>query len=147
MKIHSLDYNLSLPRPIEEVFSFFADARNLEAITPPWLRFRILTPGAIEMAVGTRIRYRLRLRGIPIVWESEITAWEKPVRFVDEQRRGPYRLWRHEHRFAAEDNGTAVADHVDYSVPGGALVHSLFVLPELRKIFDYRQKKIIQLLG
>ena len=136
-----------VPRPLEETFAFFADAHNLERLTPPLLRFRILTPAPIEMAVGTRIDYRLRLRGIPIRWRSEITRWDPPHGFVDEQRRGPYRKWIHEHRFRDQGGGTHVEDHVTYAVPGGALVDRWFVRPDLDRIFDYRQRVIAEVLG
>jgi ligand-binding SRPBCC domain-containing protein len=144
MKIHTLDSHIWIPRPIEEVFSFFSDARNLETITPPWLYFRTITPDPIVPAVGTRFEHQMRVRGIPVRWESEITAWNPPNRFVDEQRRGPYTLWRHEHRFTARDNGTDVADHVQYAVFGGSLVNRLLVAPDLRKVFDYRRRALLE---
>ncbi|HET7904187.1 MAG TPA: SRPBCC family protein [Candidatus Eisenbacteria bacterium] len=131
-----------LPRPVEEVFPFFADARNLEELTPPFLRFQVLTPPPISMAAGTRIDYRLRLHGIPIRWQSEITAWEPMRMFVDEQRRGPYRAWIHTHRFTAKDGGTLVEDEVRYDVPGGALVYALFVRNDVARIFAYREAKL-----
>src|SRR3954468_23005074 len=99
-----------LPRPVTEVFMFFAEPGNLETLTPPWLRFHILTPQPILMRAGARIDYRLRVHGLPVRWQSEITAWEPPVRFVDEQRRGPYRVWVHEHTFEEGDGGTEVRD-------------------------------------
>ena len=95
----TLDTELFLPRPREEVFPFFADAFNLEAITPPFLRFKVTTEAPIEMQVGALIDYKLRLHGIPITWRTRIAAWEPPYRFVDEQLKGPYSLWRHEHTF------------------------------------------------
>jgi ligand-binding SRPBCC domain-containing protein len=138
---------LWLPQPREKVFSFFADARNLQAITPPWLDFRIANPGPIEMKVGACIDYRLRVHGIPMRWQSEITAWEPPVRFVDEQRRGPYRSWIHEHTFEEKDGGTLVKDHVRYAVPGGKLINRLFVSRDVRRIFAYRCERLARLLG
>ena len=129
-------------RPREEVFPFFADARNLEAITPPLVRFAILTPSPIEMRVGLRIDYRLRVRGLPLRWQSEITAWEPPNRFVDEQRRGPYRVWIHEHTFEERDGGTLALDRVRYAVPGCGLIERFFVRPHLRQIFAYRQTRL-----
>lgn len=134
--------SLWLPAPPERVFPFFADARNLERITPPWLRFRVLTTGEIRMAEGTRIDYRLRLRGLPLRWQSEITAWEPPLRFVDSQRRGPYRFWIHEHRFEAEAGGTRVLDSVNYLPPGGQLVNRLFVAREVAAIFAFRSEAL-----
>jgi ligand-binding SRPBCC domain-containing protein len=140
VKTFSIDRNIFLPRPLDEVFHFFSDAHNLERLTPPFLKFRVVSPDPIAMHRATHIRYKLRLHGVPISWESEITAWEPPHRFVDEQLTGPYRLWRHEHRFVAQNDGTQVSDHVDYAVLGGSLINSLFVAPDVRRIFDYRTK-------
>ena len=139
MRTFELTSEVLLPRPLAEVFPFFADAGNLERLTPPWLRFEVLTPGRMEMRRGATIDYRLRLRGVPVRWRSEITAWEPPVRFVDEQRRGPYRLWVHEHRFEERAGRTLASDHVRYAVPGGRLVDRLLVRPDLDLIFEYRR--------
>ena len=133
---------LSLPHPLEVVFPFFADAGNLETLTPPWLRFEILTPLPMVMRAGATIEYRLRLHGIPLRWQSEITVWEPPLRFVDEQRRGPYRRWIHEHTFTQCGNGCEMRDFVRYSVPGGWLVNLLFVQRDVRRIFEYRSRKL-----
>ena len=138
MKTFTLTNELWLPQSPDEVFPFFADASNLELLTPPSLRFQILTPSPIEMAVGTLIDYRIRMRGIPMRWQSEITVWEPPHRFVDEQRRGPYRLWVHEHVFIPQEGTTLAKDIVRYAVLGGVIVQRLFVASELRRIFDYR---------
>lgn len=135
------------PRPLEEVFAFFAEARNLESITPPWLKFEIRTPGPIEMREGAVIDYRIRVHGIPMRWRSEITVWEPPHRFVDEQRKGPYRTWIHEHSFEERDGGTLVGDHVRYAAPGGRLIEKLVVERDLRRIFDHRLKRLEELLG
>jgi ligand-binding SRPBCC domain-containing protein len=134
-----------LARPRAEVFPFFADATNLERLTPPWLAFAILTPRPIEMRVGARIDYRLRVHGVPLRWRSEITAWEPPWRFVDEQIRGPYRLWQHTHTFVETEGGTTIHDRVRYSVPGGLLVHKLLVQRDVRSIFAYREKVLREL--
>ena len=136
-----------VPAPLDETFAFFAEARNLERITPPFLRFRIVTPAPIPMRVGTLIDYRLRLRGIPVRWRTEITAWEPSRSFTDEQLRGPYRKWVHRHDFVAEDGGTRVNDTIAYAVPGGALVDRLIVRPDLERIFGYRRGAIRELLG
>jgi hypothetical protein len=136
-----------LPAPLEQVFAFFSDAANLERLTPPWLSFQIVSPQPIPMAVGTRIDYRLRLHGIPISWTSEITAWEPPHRFVDEQRKGPYRTWIHEHRFEEIEGGTMAYDAVRYAVLGGVLAAKLFVRPDLEKIFAHRHQVMRELFG
>lgn len=146
-RISELRRELWLPPPPERLFPFFADALNLETLTPPWLAFRVVTPAPIEMRRGTRIDYRLRVHGLPLRWQSEITAWEPPHRFVDEQRRGPYKLWIHEHVFEGRDGGTVVRDHVRYDVPGGALVDRWIVRRDLRRIFDYRHERLKEMFG
>jgi ligand-binding SRPBCC domain-containing protein len=125
MKTFTLRRSLWVPKPLEEVFS-------------------LLHPGNMEE--GVRIKHRLKVFGIPITWVSEITAWDPPYGFVDEQKKGPYRLWRHEHRFREERDGTVCEDEVKYAVPGGALINRLLVAPDLKKIFDYRQDKLKRLL-
>lgn len=142
MHIHELHSQVRVPGRLEEVFPFFADAGNLELLTPPWLNFNIVTPRPITMRPGAIIDYRISLHGLPMRWRSEITAWQPPYRFVDEQRRGPYRLWIHEHTFRQDGPEVVVADHVRYAVPGGPileqLVHAAFVRRSLRRIFDFR---------
>lgn len=140
MKVHTLETDQWLPRPLFEVFPFFSNAFNLERITPPLLRFRVTTSPPIEMRKGTVIDYRLRVHGVPVRWRSEITEWDPPHRFVDEQRRGPYRLWHHEHRFEERDGGTLCRDMVRYAAPGGPLVHKLLVERDVRKIFAFRSE-------
>jgi ligand-binding SRPBCC domain-containing protein len=147
MKTYTFETEQWLPRPREEVFAFFADARNLERLTPPWLRFELLTSGTLALGMGAVIDYRLRLHGIPIAWQSEIAVWEPPARFVDVQRRGPYRRWRHEHAFVERDGGTLVRDRVEYAVPGGDLVQKFFVAPDLEKIFAYRHRRLQEIFG
>lgn len=134
-------------RPQDEVFDFFADTENLERITPPWLRFQILTPSPITMRIGCEIDYRLRLHTIPIRWTSVITVWEPQFRFVDEQLRGPFRFWHHDHRIEQVEGGAQITDIVDYTVPGGGLVNRLLVRGDLQKIFRYRQRQIQQIFG
>ena len=147
MQVFTLSSRVWLPKPLHEVFPFFSDARNLEVLTPPWLRFEVLTYGPIAMAEGARVDYRLRLRGVPIRWESEITAWSPPNLFVDEQRRGPYRLWVHEHRFEERHGITVAEDRVRYAVPGGWIIDRLLVRRDVRRIFSYRRKKLRGLFG
>jgi ligand-binding SRPBCC domain-containing protein len=145
MKLHQLCRSLVLPRSIEEVFSFFADAANLEALTPPWLGFEILSQRPIQMRVGTLIDYRIRLHGIPVRWTSEITQWDPPNVFIDEQRRGPYRLWRHEHRFLEQEGSTEVLDQVEYAIAFDWLTHLWLVKPDLERIFDFRERELRRL--
>ncbi len=136
-----------VPLPLERTFAFFADARNLERITPPFLHFRIVTPHPIVMERGRLIDYRLRLRRLPIRWRTEITAWNPPHHFTDVQLRGPYRKWVHRHDFSAENGGTRVLDRVTYAVPGGPLINRFVVRSELDRIFAYRRQQIERLLA
>jgi ligand-binding SRPBCC domain-containing protein len=137
--------------PLERVFAFFSDAANLEALTPPFLRFRIATPLPIAMSVGTRIDYELSLFGVPLRWRSHIAVWEPPARFVDVQERGPYAHWRHLHEFEAlGPSRTMIRDRVDYALPLGplgALADRALVRRTLRRIFDYRSAAIAALLA
>lgn len=142
-----LSSSIWLPAPIDDVFAFFARAENLERLTPPFLNFRIRSSVPIAMREGTTIDYRIRLRGIPLTWRSEITVWDPPLRFVDEQRRGPYRSWVHTHAFHPEDGGTDVRDRVRYRVWGGAPINRLLVAPDLRRIFRYRQDVLQSIFG
>ena len=147
MKVFKHHSRQWLPRSLDEVFPFFADARNLGELTPDWLSFRVLTPEPIPMEPGTLIDYRLAWHGIPLRWTSEIAAWEPPHRFVDRQVRGPYRLWHHEHRFKETDGGVLVIDEVDYAVWGGALAVRLGVRRDIERIFAYRGEKLLELFG
>lgn len=139
-----------LPHPVESVFPFFADAYNLEKITPPFLRFRVLGTSTASVGEGTLIDYRLRLRGIPFRWQSRIESWEPGVRFVDRQVRGPYSLWHHTHEFGARDGGTIVRDRVLYRVPFGILgylVAGALVARDVRDIFAFRRAKIREIFA
>jgi len=139
--LHTLEREQVLPLAPAEAFEFFADAFNLEAITPPWLHFALETPAPIEMGPGTLIRYRLRLHGLPIRWLTRIEAWEPGRRFEDVQVRGPYRLWHHSHTFEPHEGGTLMRDRVSYALPLGPLgqaAHALLVRRDLQRIFDYR---------
>lgn len=142
MRIHEFQTEMWLPEPREKVFAFFSDAKNLDRITPPWLHFRTLTSRKIDMHAGTLIDYQLRVRGFPLHWRTKIKAWEPPSRFVDEQIRGPYRLWIHEHTFTEERGGTLVRDHVRYAVPFDFLVHAWLVRPDIERIFKFREEKL-----
>ncbi len=143
MRTHLLRCEQLLPLDIETTFSFFADAANLERLTPPWLNFQILSQLPIEMRPGALIDYRLRLRGVPIRWQSEIKMWEPPFRFMDRQLHGPYRLWEHTHTFEAVSPGaTLVTDEVVYAVPGGAIIDAVAVRPDLGRIFRFRRAQM-----
>ena len=139
-----------ISRPIESVFAFFADARNLERITPPWLKFSILTPAPIEMRSGAIIEYRIGWGPVLLRWRTEILDWNPPHHFIDVQRRGPYRLWHHAHRFEAVDGGTRMSDIVEYALPLGPLgrmMHAMCVRRDLERIFDYRRNIIEQVFS
>jgi ligand-binding SRPBCC domain-containing protein len=129
----------------EQLFEFFADAFQLETLTPPWLRFSVQTPRPIDMHAGTMIDYTLRLHGWPIRWRSKISAWEPPFQFIDEQVRGPYRYWHHLHTFDKADGGTLVRDVVHYAVPLGFIMHPLLVRRDLTRIFQYRREAMSRL--
>jgi ligand-binding SRPBCC domain-containing protein len=147
---YQLTSEVTLPRPLDEVFDFFADAGNLEAITPPELRFKILTPLPIEMHPGRLIQYQMSLYGVPFKWLTEISVWEPGVRFVDQQLSGPYKVWIHEHRFTAiSPDKTHIFDTVQYALPlepFGRLAHGL-VRAKLDRIFSYREQQVALLLG
>ena len=151
MPLYTLERKQRLAGTPDEVFPFFADAGNLEAITPPSLRFSIVTPRPIEMRVGALIEYQLRLRGLPVSWLTRIEEWEPGVRFVDMQLRGPYALWHHTHTFErAGDEATLMRDTVRYALPGGplgAIPHALFVRRELEAIFAFRAQRVTELLA
>ncbi len=149
MRVHRLEREQLLPLPLQDVFAFFSEAHNLERITPPWLHFEVLTPEPVRMAPGTRIDYRLRLRGLPLRWVTRIDEWEANRAFVDRQVRGPYRLWHHRHDFRAVGGGTAVRDVVRYQLPLGllgAVAHAALVRRDLERIFDFRQRAVARIL-
>jgi ligand-binding SRPBCC domain-containing protein len=142
--LHVFTTSMSVPLPREQVFAFFADAANLERITPRELAFRILTPQPIPMHEGALIDYRLRLFGVPLRWQARIARWQPPIGFVDEQLRGPYRVWRHIHRFHDGGATTTVEDVVHYGLPlapFGEIFHPLVRL-QLERIFRFRQSAV-----
>ncbi len=139
-----------IPLPISRVFSFFERPENLEALTPKWLGFKIVTPMPVPMAEGLELEYTVRLLGIRIGWRSRITSYTPPFQFIDEQVRGPYKVWRHTHRFVEEAGGTRVIDDVEYALYGGWIapyIHRLYVRPSLNQIFKFRAKALGPLLG
>jgi ligand-binding SRPBCC domain-containing protein len=144
-RVHVLERSQRLVRSPDHAFAFYADAFNLEAITPPWLRFRVTSRYPIEMREGALIEYRLRLHGLPIRWLTRIEVWDPPRRFVDVQLRGPYALWEHTHTFEPASDGVVIRDRVRYALPFGplgSLAHALFVRRDLRRIFDYRAEQL-----
>ncbi len=145
MREFTFESNLWLPRPRAEIFPFFADPHNLEIITPPWLNFKMLTRVPLKMQAGVLIEYKLMVHRVAFRWRSEITLWEPPYRFVDEQRRGPYRRWIHEHRFEESAGGTNCKDIVRYSLPFGWLLERLFVRRDLKRIFAFRAAMLTQI--
>jgi ligand-binding SRPBCC domain-containing protein len=139
-----------VPGSLPAVFAFFKRPANLERLTPPWLNFRILSSSDAEVRQGTRIRYRLRLNGIPLTWESLISRYEEGVLFVDEQIRGPYRRWVHLHGFREVPGGVEVSDRVEYALPFGPLgdlVHALVVRRQLNAIFAFRRRAMEEMFG
>jgi ligand-binding SRPBCC domain-containing protein len=150
LRLQRLEREQVIRRPLGEVFDFFARAENLERITPPWLSFRVVTAGPIEMGCGTLIDYRLRLHGVPLRWTSRIEHWEEEHRFVDQQVHGPYSVWRHLHEFVPIGRATCVRDRVEYALPLGWLADPLalpVVRRDLGRIFDYRRSAVARLLG
>ena len=147
MYVEEYHDELWLPRPPQEIFSFFANAANLETLTPPFLKFEVVTPAPIEMRVGTLIDYRLRIHGIPIKWRTRITGWDPPNSFNDIQLHGPYRLWDHTHTFEPSRGGTLARDFVRFAAPGGWLMHRLFIRPDVKRIFQFRSAALQRIFG
>jgi ligand-binding SRPBCC domain-containing protein len=150
MRLYRLECEMTVPIGLQETFSVFENPHNLARITPAWLGFRITSGERVTMRRGTEITYSIRWAGIPLSWTSVITEYEPPFHFVDEQARGPYRFWRHRHSFRPSTAGTVVCDSVEYALPFGwlgRLAHGLIVGRQLRRIFDYRQKALAELMG
>lgn len=148
---HVLERSQRVAAPAEQAFALYADAHNLEPMTPPWLHFQVTTPGEITMAAGALLDYRLRLHGFPISWTTRIESWDPPHGFVDTQLKGPYSLWHHTHEFEPDgENATVIHDRVRYAIPFGPLgelANLLFVRRDLRRIFDYRAEAVERLIG
>ena len=149
MREFHVERSVLLNKGLEEVYGFFSDPSNLQELTPPWLDFRVVGSSTEAVEAGTIIDYRLKVRGVPIRWRSQISAWDPPRSFVDEQVKGPYRMWHHTHTFEEMDGGVRVGARVRYAVPGGPLlerlVERLLVGPDVRRIFDYRMQRLGEL--
>ena len=145
MKYYKLLKSQFIDKPINEVFSFFEKPENLQEITPLYLNFKIITPSPIKMEVGQIISYNIKLRGIPIKWNSLISSYDPPNSFIDQQIKGPYAIWHHTHRFKEQDGGTLIEDEVKYAIPFGIvgrILNYLFIKNDLKKIFQYREERI-----
>jgi len=151
MKPHIIEKVTIIPKPLDEVFAFFSKAENLNAITPPELQFKILTPLPIDMKPGTLIDYKIKLEGIPFKWKTVISEWQPPFKFVDEQLKGPYVKWHHTHLFKDLGNDTTeMVDRVEYLSPGWFLepiINKLFVQKRVEAIFEYREKTLMKLFA
>jgi ligand-binding SRPBCC domain-containing protein len=144
---YSLEREQTVSGSIEEVFAFFSDPSHMDAITPSWLRFRVLGDSRPSIEAGTTIDYRLWVHDLPLRWKSRIVAWNPPFEFVEEQVKGPYNYWRHHHSFEETEEGVVVRDRIEYSVHDGTLIHGLFACRDLDRIFDQRRGRIASLLG
>ena len=150
MRTYTLRCEMLTKLPVAEVFPIFENPYNLARITPSWLNFRVTSKEHVTIRKGAEIEYRIRWFGLPIPWKSLITEYEPPFLFVDEQARGPYRLWRHRHTFRASEEGTIIGDRVEYALafgPAGRAANGLIVARQLKAIFAYRQTALDRLLG
>lgn len=150
VRFHTLRQEQWVSRPIEEVFEFFSDAENLETITPPWLRFKVLSMSTPSIEQGTEILYRLAWHGFPLRWTSQICKWNPPYSFTDTQTAGPYSLWYHRHRFEAHGDRTRVLDVARYALPlgiFGEIAHAVKVHRDVRQIFAFRRQRIDEIFG
>ena len=134
-----------MPASLDEVFAFFNRPENLEKLTPPFLRFNILTPSSLVMHNGAVFDYQIRLAGLPMRWTSLIANYDPPHQFVDIQLKGPYSFWHHKHSFVSREEGVEVIDEVHYDIGLsvlGKLAHTLVIQHQLNMIFSYREKVI-----
>jgi ligand-binding SRPBCC domain-containing protein len=143
--LQAVELQCETKAPIEAVFDFLGKAHNLNRITPPWFGFTILTPEPIVMAEGTRIDYRIHWRGLRLRWQSLVTEWKPPRLFVYEQAIGPYRYFRHDHRYESLDGSTRVTDRIEFASPGGSWIDRRLLAPELGRILAFRSRRIRQL--
>lgn len=150
MQVHIYKEETIINKPLPEVFEFFSKAENLNLLTPEFLKFKILTPLPIAMGVGTIIDYKISLNGIPFTWKTKISKWKENEVFVDEQLRGPYKIWIHEHKFEVIDTGVKMTDTVQYQSPGWILepiINKLYIENKVKEIFAYRKKILLNYFG
>jgi ligand-binding SRPBCC domain-containing protein len=148
--VYQLRFKQLIPRRPKEVFAFFADAGNLQSITPAWLHFHILTPLPVELRDGALLDFTIRWRLLRMTWRTKIVDWVSPRQFIDQQVSGPFKLWVHRHTFEPHPQGTLMTDQVRYELPFGAvgrLGHSLLVRRDLEAIFEYRRQQIAKRFG
>ena len=139
-----------VPQPLNDIFAFFSESKNLEVLTPEFLNFKVLHQSTEKITEGTRLDYKLCLHGIPVRWQSLITNWEPDTGFSDIQAKGPYSVWRHTHEFEERNGGTLIRDKVLFKVPFGApgeLILTGLIQKDLKKIFNYRKRKIEEIFG
>jgi ligand-binding SRPBCC domain-containing protein len=147
---HVLESRVWVEASRSRVFAFFDDPANLTRLSPPSLRFELLTPGPIVMGAGTVLDYRVRWLGLTLSGRAFIREHDPPVRFVDVQLRGPYRRWEHRHLFLEDSGGTWVEDRVTYGLPLGplgSLGHALVVRRQLERLWEYRRQKLVEWFG
>lgn len=145
-----VEFITTINKPINEVFEFFSKAENLNAITPPDLEFKILTPLPVKMFVGSKIKYRIKIGGIPLLWKTNISEWNPPYKFADEQVSGPYAIWHHQHIFEEKNGVTLMKDIITYKSKGwifAPILHWLFVDKRVKEIFSYRETILTQIYG
>jgi ligand-binding SRPBCC domain-containing protein len=150
MRTYILTQELFIRKPLPEVFSFFDRPENLAVLTPEKLDFKILTPAQIKMKVSAIIDYTIKIFGISFHRATLITTYEPPYCFIDEQLKGPFAYWHHQHTFSDYNGGTIMTDTVHYALPLGFLgriAHWLFVKRQIKYLFDYRTKKVNDLFA
>ena len=152
MAVQTIKFQQQVPASGEVVWAFFSDPRNLATITPEYMNFRVLNEEPLsEIYPGMIIRYKVSpIMKLPMFWMTEITAVRRYRLFVDVQRRGPYKLWHHQHLFEENDQGVLMTDLVNYELPLGplgSLAHSLFVRRQLQEIFNFRRAKVKEIFG
>lgn len=149
--MHQIKRTLVLPVSLPAFWDFFLSPDSLALISPPHVRLEIVGEAPEKIQEGQIIEYRMKpMLGIPLRWVAEITTLKEHVFFVDEQRKGPFRSWRHEHHFREVDRGVEMTDLLSYSLPFGflgQLAHFLFVKQKLERIFDHRRNALERIFG